>query len=149
MIFIRKIATLNINAIGTDTKKSLLKDFIWNNDLDVIFLQEVSFESFAFIPSHYAYVNISSTNKGTAILLRKNIEPKSVLLNPNGRISSIVFDNANFVNIYAHSGAQFKKQRDILFTEDVIPHLSGDYPNILLGDFNCILNANLQPRCVH
>lgn len=152
MIFVRKIATLNINAIGTDTKKSLLKDFLWNNDLDVAFLQEVSFENFSFIPSHYALVNISSTNKGTAILLRKNIDPKSVLLNPNGRISSIVFDNVNFINIYAHSGSQFKKERETFFTEDVMPHLSSDYPNVVLGDFNCILdssdsNSNVKNIC--
>lgn len=48
MNFTRKIATLNINAIGTAVKKALLKDFIWNNDLDVVFLQEVSFECFSF-----------------------------------------------------------------------------------------------------
>lgn len=149
---IRKVATLNINAIGTAVKKALLRDFIWNNDIDVAFLQEVSFECFSFIASHHAFVNISTTNKGTAILIRKNIDPKSILLNPNGRISSIVFDKINFINIYAHSGTNFRKQRELLFTEDVIPHLSSDLPNVLLGDFNCILdtsdsNSNVQNFC--
>lgn len=85
---------------------------------------------------------LTLTNKSTAILLRKNIEPKSILLNPSGRIASIVFDNINYINIYAHSGTQFRKQRDLLFNEDIIPHVSNEYPNILLGDFNCIIDSS-------
>lgn len=138
-MFSRKLASININAISSIVKKNLLKDFVWNNDIDFLFLQEVAFENFNFIPSHNAFVNISEDNKGTAILVRRNIETSDILLNPNGRISSIRIGGINFINIYAHSGSGYRKERDLLFSQDIIPHLSCDSPNVLLGDFNCIL----------
>lgn len=120
-------------------KKNLLRDFVWSNDIDIVFLQEVAFENFSFLSTHTAFVNISDDNKGTAILVRRNIDFSDVLLNPNGRISSIRIGEINFINIYAQSGSGFRKQRDMLFTQDVLVHLSQDGPNVILGDFNCIL----------
>lgn len=138
-MFSRKIASININAISSTLKKNLLRDFIKNNDVDVIFLQEVAFENFNFISSHVAFVNISDDNKGTAVLVRKNVDFSNILLNPNGRITSISVGGINFVNIYAHSGSGYRKERDVLFTQDIIPHLSSNESNVVLGDFNCIL----------
>lgn len=137
--FSRKIASININAISSTLKKNLLRDFVWNNEIDILFLQEVAFENFNFLPSHLAFVNISSDNKGTAILVRKNIDFFDVLMNPNGRITSIRIGGINFINIYAHSGSAFRKERDTLFTQDILAHLSQTYSNVILGDFNCIL----------
>lgn len=88
-MFSRTIASININAISSTLKKNLLRDFVRNNDVDIIFLQEVAFENFSFIHSHVAFVNISDDNKGTAILIRKNIDFSNIFLNPNGRISSV------------------------------------------------------------
>lgn len=139
MTFSKKIATLNINAINSDVKKGLLRDFVFNNDIDVLFLQEVAFENFCFISSHVAFVNISEDNKGTAILLRKNIEFSNVLMNPNGRITSIHIGKLNFINVYAHSGSKYRKERDLLFSQDIVSHISCEQSNIILGDFNCIL----------
>lgn len=137
--FSRKIASVNINAISSTLKKNLLRDFVWSNEIDILFLQEVAFENFSFIPSHLAFVNISEDNKGTAVLIRKNIDFSDVLLNPIGRITSIRVGEINFINIYAHSGSAFRKERDILFTQDVLTHLSQNCSNVILGDFNCIL----------
>lgn len=142
MPFIRKIATVNLNAINTDVKKSLLKDFIWLNDLDIVFVQELAFENFSFLNSHEAIVNISEDGKGTGILLRKNIQFSNVILNTNGRISSICVDSTNFINIYAHSGSNHKKERDELFSESILIHLAHGKENVLVGDFNCTLLSN-------
>lgn len=138
-MYSRTLATLNINAISSRIKINLLKDFVWNYDIDFVFLQEVSFEDFSFIPSHLALVNISEDRKGTAILIRKNIQFSSVLMNPNGRITSVCIGGINFINVYAHSGSKFRKERNELFSQEIIPHLSTDAPNVILGDFNCIL----------
>lgn len=138
-MFSRKIASININAISSTLKQNLLRDFVWNNDVDILFLQEVAFENFSFISSHVAFVNISEDNKGTAVLVRKNIDFSDILLNPNGRISSIRIGGINFVNIYAHSGSGYRKERDYLLSQEIIPHLSSNDPNVILGDFNCIL----------
>lgn len=144
MPFIRNIATANLNAINSDVKKSLLKDFIWNNDLDIIFIQELSFENFAFLNSHTAIVNISADNKGTGILLRNNLQYSDIILNENGRISSVCVDSINFINIYAHSGSNQKKERDTLFNEDILIHLAHGKENVIVGDFNCIRTAKFD-----
>lgn len=139
MPFIRKIATVNLNAINSDVKKSLLKDFIWINDLDIVFVQELAFENFSFLNTHAAIVNISEDGKGTGILLRNNIQFSNVVLNTNGRISSVCVDSTNFINIYAHSGSNQKKERDELFNDTILIHLAHGKENVLLGDFNCVL----------
>lgn len=142
MPFIRKFATVNLNAISSKLKLSLFKDFVWNNDLDFVFVQEVAVENFNFLSSHTALVNISVDGKGTGILVRKNIDYSNVIMNSNGRITSAEIDGINFINIYAHSGSKFKKERDKLFTEDILIHLSETKENVLLGDFNCIIDKN-------
>lgn len=90
MPLIRRISTGNLNAISCNIKKLLLRDYIWNNDVGVIFLQEVAIENFSFIQSHNALVNISDDGKGTAILIRKTLDFTDCVLNSNGRIVSVV-----------------------------------------------------------
>lgn len=110
MPFIRKVATINLNAINSPVKKSLLRDFIWDYDLDIIFVQELAFENFSFISSHTAIVNISEDKKGTGVLLRNNVNYSDVILNVNGRITSLTVDSINYINIYGQSGSGFKKK---------------------------------------
>lgn len=140
MPYIRKIATINLNAISCRVKQHLLKEFVWNNDLDVVFMQEVAFENFSFVPTHTAVVNISEDGKGTGILLRNNISYTNLVMNTNGRITSLVIDGVNFINVYAHSGSKYKRERDNLFTDEILVHLGEFKENVVLGDFNCIID---------
>ena len=142
MPFIRKVATINLNAINSPVKKSLLRDFIWDYDLDIIFVQELAFENFSFISSHTAIVNISEDKKGTGVLLRNNVNYSDVILNVNGRITSLTVDSINYINIYGHSGSGFKKEREILFRDDILIHLAHGKENLIVGDFNCVLNGD-------
>lgn len=139
MVFTRSICTININSISCIAKKLLLRDFIFNTDIDILLLQEVAFESFGFLHSHTAIVNFNNDSIGTAILVRKGIEFSNVLMGSCGRILSVSIDNFNIINIYAASGTNRKKERDILFSSTIIPHLSSVKINIIAGDFNCIL----------
>lgn len=144
MNVIRKVASININAIKIDVKRSLMKEFILTNDLDVVLLQEVAFDDFSFLPSHNAFVNRCGAYSGTAILVRKAIEARDCIKSSCGRIISLVVDNINFVNFYGHAGSQYKAERDDLFEVQAVAHLSkvsvGD--TIVGGDFNCILEEN-------
>jgi exonuclease III len=49
---ITKLATININSITATTRVGMLQDFIRTNDLDLIFLQEVSTLDFLSIPGY-------------------------------------------------------------------------------------------------
>lgn len=100
------IATINVNSTNSLVHKSLLKDFLLNQDIDVAFLQEVTYENFSFVPSYTALVNVNADRMGTAILLRKNIEFKHPIFDPSSRILSVVVNGINLVNIYAYSGTK-------------------------------------------
>lgn len=141
MNYVRKVVTININAIAVQVKKMLLKEFIVKNDIDIVFMQEVQFEDFSFIHSHDAFVNIDVTNKGTAILIRKSLNYSQLLMDPGGRVMSVLVDGLNFVNVYGHSGAQYKVERDVLFSDTIAVHFNkvGTVANFLGGDFNCVL----------
>ncbi|KAL1394543.1 hypothetical protein pipiens_011884 [Culex pipiens pipiens] len=60
----------------------------------------------------------------------------------NGRILSIVCDDINLVNVYAHSGTNKKRERDDLFRDEITPHvIKGNCSHTVIGgDFNCVLN---------
>lgn len=141
MVFTRSICTININSISCIAKKLLLRDFVFNTDIDIILLQEVAFENFGFLHSHTAIVNFNEDSIGTAILVRKGIDFSDVVMGSCGRITSVIIDNFNIINIYAASGSNRKKERDSLFSSEIIPHLSSVKFNIIAGDFNCILHA--------
>lgn len=143
MNFVYTIATINLNSSNCKANKGLLKDFIMNHDIDVAFLQEVSYEDFSFVYTHNALVNISSDKKGTAILIRKTLEFSDYILDLSGRITSVIVNNVNMINIYAHSGNNMRKERDHLFTEALTIHLNKPKCAFTLigGDFNCVLDA--------
>ncbi|KAL1392813.1 hypothetical protein pipiens_012205 [Culex pipiens pipiens] len=140
----KKVCSINLNAISIEAKKYLLKDFVIRHDVDVALLQEVAFSNFSFIPTHHAVVNRSSTNVGTAILIRKTLPFDETLMDPNGRITSIAFDSINVINVYGHSGSQAKAEREDLYEDRIIAHM--DKPKtrhvLLGGDHNCILEAD-------
>lgn len=144
MNHVLKIATINLNSTKTTINQNLLRDFIWNRDIDLVFLQELCYENFSFLPSHFAVVNINEHGMGTGILLRKLFEFDNIILDPNGRISSIVINRINYINIYAYSGTNRKKERDELFINNLAVHLSksGVSYSVLGGDFNCVLERS-------
>lgn len=144
MNFVCSVATINTNSTNTVVNKNLLREFIYEHNIDIVFLQEVSYNDFAFVSSHSALVNISVDRKGTAILIRKTFSYSDFLFDPSGRILSVVVNGVNYINIYAHSGSDKKKERDELFTEGLSVHLNkpGSIFTMLGGDFNCILEAD-------
>lgn len=144
MNFIFSIGTLNLNSSNSDVNRSLLRDFVLSYDVDVLFLQEVIFENFGFLSTHTALINLSSDKNGTGVLVRKGIDFHSQIFDPSGRVLSIIINGINFINVYAHSGTSKKKMRDELFENQLTVHLSKSNckHSVLLGDFNCFLEAS-------
>jgi len=65
-----KIAILNVNGMTTPPSLAMLEDFLQNQEIDIIFLQEVSRYVFDDIRGFTAYRKIGTTGRGTAILKR-------------------------------------------------------------------------------
>ncbi len=123
-------------------KKGLLKDFIGNGDYDVVFLQEVCFEDFSFMFGFECLVNLGPAKRGTAVLLRAGLPFRDPLFSECGRIISFLLENVTYVNVYPVSGSQYKRERNIMFLNEITVHINRQNANELFigGDFNCILD---------
>ena len=93
-------------------------------------------------------INYAIAHKGgTAIMINKRT-PFTVLTcekSANSRIMSLrikLFDQIfNFVNIYAHSGDAQSKEREELFSSEILYYLRNSLQNTIIGgDFNCVLS---------
>lgn len=119
-----RIATVNLNGIVCKAKQSLVKDFVNLNDIDIVFFQEMCITSSSFLPSHEVILNYANMSRSTAVAIRKNFVYSDVVVDPTGRIISFIVNGINFVNIYAQSGSQYKKERNEFFTENIALHLN-------------------------
>jgi len=65
-----EIATLHINGIATQTKMSMLANFLKKQDIDVTLLQEVTHNDFTTTYGYTAMVNEGTEKRGRAILAK-------------------------------------------------------------------------------
>lgn len=135
-----KVATVNLNGIVCRAKQSLVKDFVNFNDIDIVFFQEMNITSSSFLPNHEIILSYSSLSRSTAVAIRRNFSFTDLIVDPSGRIISLIINGINFINIYAQSGSQYKKERNDFFTESIAIHLNKKYEGLVIGgDFNCCL----------
>jgi exonuclease III len=66
----RTIPTFNINGLYCDARQQMLGDFIYRNDLDIVFSHEVVNVEFRQVPGYQFHYNIVAKRQGTAIVTR-------------------------------------------------------------------------------
>lgn len=138
-----RIATVNLNGIVCKAKQSLVRDFVNLNDIDIVFFQEMSMTSTSFLSGHDVILSYTNSCRSTAVAIRKNFVYSDMLVDPSGRIISFIVNGVNFVNVYAQSGSQYKKERNDFFTESIAIHLNKHFDSLVIGgDFNCVLSEN-------
>lgn len=136
-----KFASLNIRGIRAPDKVSLLLQLcLIDGGFDVVALQEVTFDSCQTLEQHFHLVsNIGPRRLGTAMLVRKGVEFKNPLLDPDGRLIAIDVGPITLINIYAPSGTRCKEERNEFFRKTVPAYaVSTKLPLILMGDFNSV-----------
>ena len=109
MPFIYKIATININGISSANRILLLGEFLFQNDIDIALLQEVTTNNLTSICNYTVFDNIGTDGRGTAILAKPGINLTEVKRLPSGRGIAASFFGTKIVNIYAPSGAEKKR----------------------------------------
>jgi predicted phage tail protein len=67
MAEIYRITTLNINGMASGTKNQMLEDLLHGQQIDILFVQEVTNDAIGTIRGYAGYFNIGTTNRGTAI----------------------------------------------------------------------------------
>ena len=105
--------------------------------------QEVTKDGIQKIRGYTSYLNIGTTNRGTAFIVKEPLTLYDISQLPSGRGIIAKCQGVWFVNIYAPSGSARKKEREDFFNKDVA-FLLRDIPTpiILGGDFNCVLEPS-------
>lgn len=139
-----KIITHNINH---HYQLCGVKDLIIKNQIDIIFLQEISLttenlQNFVHYLNYDAYVSLKPDNQpGVGVIFKKNFNSVHFVNIEPGFMLFCKFENTSFINIYAKSGNCGKNERRILFGDTLVNFVNKcDHKPILLGDFNCILD---------
>jgi exonuclease III len=96
-----KIGTLNIRGISTERKQNFLRDFIIQNTLDILCLQEVNVLQMEPKNSKFHVFTNANDKRGAAIIFQKTLNLKATHKSPEGRIIRPEFDNFVIVNFYA------------------------------------------------
>jgi exonuclease III len=144
-----RIMTLNINGTTSPTRLLMLREFIHKNDGDFVLLQKVTNVNTINIRGYQMVENIGTTERGTAILSKVDLQLWWIKRLPSGRGIAAYFDNTCIINLYAPSGAAHHADREAFFnTEmlDLIPHTPTD--TIIAGDFKCVIsNVDCTGHC--
>jgi len=71
MSYTYKIATININGISSHVCIKMLEDYLRQQDIDIVLLQEVTQTKITTFRRYNAHVNVGTENRGTAILAKE------------------------------------------------------------------------------
>ena len=141
-----KIVSANIG-----TSMLSLADMLKTDKPEILFLQEVTSPTSDLLArvtglGYSAECNIDRlhpTRPGTAIVWRQTLKVSEVNCLIERRAQSIRVGGETYINVYAPSGSNNKRERAEFFTE-LFPHLlhigGGKLP-VLVGDFNAVLSA--------
>jgi exonuclease III len=140
MVYTYKIATLNINAIKAPIRIQMLEHFLHDHDIDLLCAQEITSNNIQMIRHYTVHTNIGTESRGMAIIHKDIYNLTDIRFMPSGRGIVATFNGIQIVNIYAHSRAGRKTEREKFFIVDVPRLLTRPATTMLLaGDFNCTL----------
>jgi hypothetical protein len=77
----------------------MLADFIYKQDLDIVFFQEVMSPEITAIQRHTAHTNLGTEGRGTTILTKDGLRVDNVKRIPSGRGIVVDLQGAWFINV--------------------------------------------------
>jgi exonuclease III len=138
MTCIIKILTLNINGIKYDIKAKMLEELLWQQDVDIALLQEITTEKIHILRGYTTYLNEGTERRGTAIAV-EGIHITDTKTITSGRGIAVKYGELWVLDLYASSGAEKKNEREYFFNTELIyilPTITTDM--IIVWDFKCI-----------
>ena len=115
MRHIYRIASLNINGIANPTRIRMLGEFLWQQDIDIVLLQEVTSKAIEQLRNYTKHINIGTEHRGTAILIKDVIQINKIICLPSGRGIAGVLEGIHMIKIYAPLGAAKKEERETFY----------------------------------
>jgi exonuclease III len=141
MPYTYKITTININRMASQLRLKMLEDYLQQQDIDIVLLQEVTHTKITSIRRYNAYVNVGIENRGTAIFAKQGLPLNNTSHLPFGRGIAINFEGIKIIKIYAPPGAEKRREREAFYNTEVLILLPFTPAEILLaGHFNCVLS---------
>ena len=148
------LITLNINGLNDPIKRTALIDWLKCMKADIVCLQETHAPSHSSIQSWFRnsgfYVASSSISKkrcGTAILVRDVFAITQVKRDDEGRFLQVEVDidgqKLRFVSLYAPNRNPARNT----FFASVPDFVDLTYPTFVCGDFNAVLDPDLDSKC--
>lgn len=148
-----QIASLNANGLRDVHKVRRIFSYMTEKYVDILCLQETFWnEEFCNTISHLwngkIYISScdNSNRRGVAILINRSIANSTSIINSDteGRIIqinvNIESENINIVNIYAPNNVTERK----IFFNAMETYMSTSVHNLLIGDFNCVLDSSID-----
>lgn len=153
-----KVATFNVNGLTDKIKRHAIFSYLKKSSIDIYLLQET--HSTPRVESTWAaewapgvaYFNSApsggSSSGGVAILFQSSsLIPLDTFSDLAGKIISCkintITHTIHITNVYAPSGIHNRLANNYFF-ENLYPYVTFPHPTILAGDFNCVLQPNLD-----
>ena len=98
----------------------MLEEFVHRHDVDIALLQDVTDGDKLVCNGYQSIINIGTTDRGTAILHKLNIQLHRMERIPSGRGMAVYFDDTSIVNIYGPSGTAKRAEMEDFFSSGII-----------------------------
>jgi exonuclease III len=92
MTYIYEVATLNINGITSAIRLRMLDEFLHEQDIDIMLLQEVTDPNLNAINRYKAHVNQGKEGRATDILAKEGLTISNIKRLPSGSGMAAVFN---------------------------------------------------------
>ncbi|MES9885145.1 MAG: reverse transcriptase domain-containing protein [Sedimenticola sp.] len=150
-----KISSININGMRSKGKHFSIKDFVHQHNIDILLVQETFIDNFYVSKQINRFFNIdkfcvwgygNNNSCGVAIMVfNKNIKIEKFHTDLDGRLAYIDFslenfDNYRLINIYAPNVPGDRRE----YFDLLVPHLTCAKNLIIAGDFNFVMDTNLD-----
>ena len=150
------VCTLNVNGLLDYNCQYALKSFTFQHKIDVLFLQETHVSNSKVVKNLDSYFNHyrcfwnfgSNFSRGTAILISHSVDFSVIKYHRDldGRFQyiDVKINNVNYrlLNVYAPNDESERRE----FFNDIYPYVLTNNCKIFSGDFNCIMNSNLDKK---
>lgn len=133
------ILTINICTATAPAKLENLRALITSKKADIIMLQEVAVPLFHFA-GYAEFVNAGDSKRGTAVLVKEEMEARLLLALPCGRATAVQVGAVTVICVYAPAGSRRRLEREEFFNTGIAPLLAAAGEQLIIGgDFNCVL----------
>ena len=146
-------ATINICGLNERNKQMQVKMLVDQYRIDVLYIQEHNIRDLSrvkYLEDYFEIImNMPTIFKGGTCFLLNKKSNISVLYTEKDDNGSILFAKVRYngtdlslLNIYAPSGSGKKRERENLFSDEILYYLRNNSSNLILaGDYNCVISG--------